>query len=640
MKSGRDCMILENFGPQLCLKLDQKLTEFRNQYPDAEILRPPKSSNIIVKIKNKKTQTKKFQPPKSNDENLSQTETQCTKRRKKIVYIPDKGTGGYALLLTLHKHNIILGKHDGMEKKELMMKAQELCHSSFTHPLPGLHYTAWAAMGILCRKSLVTKVGNPPRYLLTDEGNELAQRLKDSVPENDLIDIKLNPSPSTSKQTQSSINVNESQPSTSGLSLQSSSTSAYSRAHTFSSSDDDDDLRAAINNLIPHQSSFIGSNDDDDDDDDDVNSNYVSTNKRKPTCTIVRPEEDVEYASQRNEKDIFQVFSQANSKTLRVDKNSENKYDEDIFNTLSPKRNKLKPPSPDLSQTSLRSSQLSTDSQPKNIEMLFCNCDLILLIDIAEVSGKSDATAIQNKLQGMSVVCEVRKLNVGDYVWICRDVLGNELMLPYIVERKRIDDLSKSIKDGRFHEQKFRLKNLPVMQRIYIVEGLGKRPYTGLSLKTLNQAVCNTQIVDGFIVKHTSSFVSTLKYLVGLYIQFRKLLFGKKLVSCKTKLLPPFSWNNAILELMIFNDVMKNASKKKKFTVREMFVRHLLQLHGLSLDKAKTIVEKYPCPRLLFQAYQEGGGENLLAKLKAPGVLGRCIGSVISKTIHDLYNKD
>ena len=31
---------------------------------------------------------------------------------------------------------------------------------------------------------------------------------------------------------------------------------------------------------------------------------------------------------------------------------------------------------------------------------------------------------------------------------------GRELMLDYIVERKRMDDLAGSIIDGRFHEQK------------------------------------------------------------------------------------------------------------------------------------------------------------------------------------------
>lgn len=58
------------------------------------------------------------------------------------------------------------------------------------------------------------------------------------------------------------------------------------------------------------------------------------------------------------------------------------------------------------------------------------------------------------ELTNLKVNFEVRHLEVGDFVWVARNGCGKELLLPYIVERKRMDDLGKSIKDGRFHEQK------------------------------------------------------------------------------------------------------------------------------------------------------------------------------------------
>lgn len=57
-------------------------------------------------------------------------------------------------------------------------------------------------------------------------------------------------------------------------------------------------------------------------------------------------------------------------------------------------------------------------------------------------------------LTNLKTKFETRQLSVGDFVWIARDQSGKELLLPYIVERKRMDDLGSSIKDGRFHEQK------------------------------------------------------------------------------------------------------------------------------------------------------------------------------------------
>lgn len=58
------------------------------------------------------------------------------------------------------------------------------------------------------------------------------------------------------------------------------------------------------------------------------------------------------------------------------------------------------------------------------------------------------------------MVFDTRKLSVGDYLWICKPKAGSgistdkELVLPFVVERKRLDDLVSSIKDGRFKEQK------------------------------------------------------------------------------------------------------------------------------------------------------------------------------------------
>lgn len=61
---------------------------------------------------------------------------------------------------------------------------------------------------------------------------------------------------------------------------------------------------------------------------------------------------------------------------------------------------------------------------------------------------------LQKALEAQGVMLEVRKLTVGDFAWICRNKEGQELLLPYLIERKRLDDLASSIKDGRFHEQK------------------------------------------------------------------------------------------------------------------------------------------------------------------------------------------
>ena len=51
--------------------------------------------------------------------------------------------------------------------------------------------------------------------------------------------------------------------------------------------------------------------------------------------------------------------------------------------------------------------------------------------------------------------------------------LSRELVLDYVVERKRIDDLVASIRDGRYREQKFRFARSGINRPIYLVENAG-----------------------------------------------------------------------------------------------------------------------------------------------------------------------
>jgi len=75
-------------------------------------------------------------------------------------------------------------------------------------------------------------------------------------------------------------------------------------------------------------------------------------------------------------------------------------------------------------------------------------------------------------------------------------------------------------------------------------------------------------------------------------------------------------------------------------SVRDLFIKQLVQLHGLSVQKAQAVVERYHTPRDLMAAYQAEGsaGEKLLANI-CYGSLNRVIGPVISRTIHQFYTK-
>ncbi len=87
-----------------------------------------------------------------------------------------------------------------------------------------------------------------------------------------------------------------------------------------------------------------------------------------------------------------------------------------------------------------------------------------LVLDNREIRAKTDRDYIQDELRKKGVNPIMRSLELGDAFWVakCTDPAtlrahgeeGDEVALDWIVERKRLDDLVGSIKDGRFHEQK------------------------------------------------------------------------------------------------------------------------------------------------------------------------------------------
>lgn len=84
--------------------------------------------------------------------------------------------------------------------------------------------------------------------------------------------------------------------------------------------------------------------------------------------------------------------------------------------------------------------------------------EVILVLDTREVESKDKRDAIQEALERKGVKVETRALRLGDMCWIARrhDAYGaeaDECVLDFVVERKRLDDLCTSIKDGRYNEQ-------------------------------------------------------------------------------------------------------------------------------------------------------------------------------------------
>ncbi|XP_055988013.1 crossover junction endonuclease MUS81 isoform X2 [Sorex fumeus] len=246
--------------------------------------------------------------------------------------------------------------------------------------------------------------------------------------------------------------------------------------------------------------------------------------------------------------------------------------------------------------------------QPAALELKPGEYRVLLCVDIGEAKGAGHRAELLRELQRLRVAHSVRRLHVGDFVWVAQETQPQdpanprELVLDHVVERKRTDDLCSSIIDGRFREQKFRLKRCGLGRRVYLVEAFGSMHNLSLPESTLLQAITNTQVIDGFFVKRTADIKETAAYLALLTRGLQRLHEAQ--------------------------------------SVREVFARQLMQIRGVSGEKAAALVDRYSTPASLLAAYDACATpkeqEMLLSTIKC-GRLQRNLGPVLSRTLAQLY---
>ena len=181
-----------------------------------------------------------------------------------------------------------------------------------------------------------------------------------------------------------------------------------------------------------------------------------------------------------------------------------------------------------------------------------------------------------------SVEIDVRTLDIGDI--IIEDDDGSIIL---VIERKTVDDLSASICDGRFREQKSRLLGTVDKTRImYLIEGnITKGTTIKGGCDTLLGSIINTMYRDGIRVYKSSSLDETARVIRKLYTK-----------------------TDVINETKDVNTNYTTTLKKKKkdnMTVEVMFHHSLTLIPQVSDKIADVIVKKYLSISSLLSAYME-----------------------------------
>lgn len=292
-----------------------------------------------------------------------------------------------------------------------------------------------------------------------------------------------------------------------------------------------------------------------------------------------------------------------------------------------------------------------------------------LVVDVREIRSKTDRDYMQNNLIKRGLKPIMKALDLGDFVWVAklidenylfsRGAEGSEVMLDYIVERKRLDDLVSSIKDRRFTEQKFRLEKSGVKNKIYIIEEYSS---VDTSYETaIATAIASTQVINNFFVKKTQRMDDTIDYLVRMTHLLKKKYESKPLRIIPTNIITTGNYLPLLKHLekteprknyhISFPAFSSLTSKSDSLTLRDVFLKMLMCTRGLTGEKAIELQKRWPTPNALAEAYREiekreGGGEQA-KKVKREMVwkeMGQLIGrrkiqKALSAKIADIWGE-
>lgn len=338
---------------------------------------------------------------------------------------------------------------------------------------------------------------------------------------------------------------------------------------------------------------------------------------------------------------------------------------------------------PQLNTQRLNSSH--TDGPTDPISLPPGSFTIQLVLDNREVRTSTDRDYIANELMKQDITPQVRALELGDAMWVakCNDPAyltrygeeGDEVMLDWIIERKRLDDLIGSIKDGRFHEQKFRLRRSGIKHVIYLIEEFsvthpdaagGAQKYQEM----VASAIASTQVVNGYFIKKTRNLDDSIRYLARMTLLLRKMYgahdssipeqspsqSGIGSPSSKVSLIPSrcISSTQSYLTLLeslraqepsmtygvTFSTFSALSSKSDVLSLRDVFLKMLMCTRGVTGEKALEIQRNWQTPRDLIEAYMalDPKDREAMVSNRLQSLVGRKkIARALSKRIAEIW---
>ena len=228
--------------------------------------------------------------------------------------------------------------------------------------------------------------------------------------------------------------------------------------------------------------------------------------------------------------------------------------------------------------------------------------NIILIIDLREKGSNNEIfkDEILNLINDKNdIKVEERNLCLGDFLWIYKDSKDNEdYIIDYLIERKTLNDLAISIIDGRYIEQKYRMKNSNFKNISYLFEGqdLSVNSIGNLNKNAINTAIYHTLNIHDLNIIKTKSTMESIQILIDLDRKIKK----------SFKFLLDKDGNK-----ITYNQYMKLYAKTKNSNAESIFLRQLRTFDNCGAKGVELISKCFHVPLNLYNIIQRCKKENI-----------------------------
>jgi len=272
--------------------------------------------------------------------------------------------------------------------------------------------------------------------------------------------------------------------------------------------------------------------------------------------------------------------------------------------------------------------------------------EIVIIMDSREkyyqtdkkISAQEVREGVEKALLKCGIRSEHKNIEIGDVIWVAENKMNKKerYVLDYIIERKAVEDLSSSIKDGRYTSQKYHLEHAGLWRVMYLVEGdIKTGKLTEPDKKQIFSACIETDILNEMYILRTENVSpGTIDLYVNLTNSIKSLYNPMRMDGNSMQ-----RQQSALPTFHEFTENMRDFTSKER-TVENMWGIMLTQVSLIGLAKAEAIINQYPTPIAMYEEFDslnwnKSNCENVIAQIECKG---KKIGPAAARKVFEFFS--